>query len=47
MTTLTKNAAFLGGITLDYADGLNQSGFKVLSQVDLRVRRELRRVAAD
>ncbi len=26
-----KSAAFLAGITLDYAHGLNESGFKVLS----------------
>ena len=26
-----KSAAFLTGITLDYADGLNESGFKVLN----------------
>ena len=31
MITLTKSAAFLAGITLDYADGLNESGFKGLS----------------
>ncbi len=26
-----KSAAFLAGTTLDYADGLNESGFKVLN----------------
>ncbi len=31
MITLTKSAAFLAGITLDYADGLNESGFQILN----------------
>ncbi len=31
MITLTESAAFLAGIALDYADGLNESGFKVLN----------------
>ncbi len=31
MITLTESAAFLAGITLDYADGLNESGFKILN----------------
>ncbi len=31
MITLTESAAYLSDITLDYADGLNESGFKILN----------------